>query len=422
MRVRGVSLVIAVVMVLLGAGCDWSQFRFGANHTGSNADNGISVSTVGTLALDWSATTSQPVRVSPAVAGGVVYIGTDGEFLHAYDAAGVRNCSDPPKTCSDIWTGIGAFGAGSSSAGAAGNLVYLGSDVGDLYAFDRGCQVQCDYTWVSTLNGPVTAAPAITGGVVYITSNAESAKLYAFDAAGDPSLCSAGLQICRPLWTAAVAGNDATSPAVADGVVYVAGEEIYAFDRDRHHELFRVAEVVRAAVDRDDRKHRVVVADGGRRHAVRRRGGRQALCVRRGWADELREHDEDVRAAVDGGDRRRDAIVTGLRGRRGVRRFGRRQALCVRRSWADELLERDEDVRAVVDGGDGRPRAFVARARQRRAVRGLRRRQALRVRSARTGQLQRVGADVHSAVVGDDRWRGALLAGNRRRIRVRRFR
>ena len=218
-----------IATVLLAAGCDWTQFRFGPEHTGSNPDNGISVNTVG-VALDWTATLSGPVRVSPVVSAGVVYIGADQQFLHAYDAAGTRSCSAPPKTCTDIWTGIGAFGAGSSSAGVAGNLAYLGSDVGDIYAFDRGCSSQCDYSWVSTLNGPVYSSPAISAGVVYAASYAEEPKLYAFDAAGNPSHCDAQYQICNPLWTAAVGGGVTSSPAVANGIVYIGGDQLYAFD------------------------------------------------------------------------------------------------------------------------------------------------------------------------------------------------
>jgi outer membrane protein assembly factor BamB len=228
MRLRCLSVVIATVV--LAAGCDWTQFRFGSGHTGHNPDNGISVNTVGSLALDWTATMTGPVDGSPAVVGGVVYIGADQQFLHALDAAGTRNCSTPPKACTDIWTGIGAFGARRSSPAVAGNLVYLGSDVGDIYAFDRGCPGQCDYSWVSTLNGPVYSSPAISAGVVYIASYAEESNLYAFDAAGGSAHCDQQYQTCNPLWTAPVGAGVTASPAVANGIVYIGGDQLYAFD------------------------------------------------------------------------------------------------------------------------------------------------------------------------------------------------
>ena len=48
--------------------------------------------------------TGGAVTSSPAVAGGVVYVGaTDGK-LYAFDANGVTGCSGTPKTCTALWT------------------------------------------------------------------------------------------------------------------------------------------------------------------------------------------------------------------------------------------------------------------------------------------------------------------------------
>jgi outer membrane protein assembly factor BamB len=231
MRLR--LLRLAILLTVVATGCDWNQFRFDSDHRGNNPDNGISVSTAGSLALAWSAVPGGPpplLHASPAVASGVVLLAADGQYLRAYDAAGNANCSGVPKVCTDLWSGTGAFGAGFSSPGVAGDLVYVGSNVGDVYAYDRAtCHTTCDYTWLGQLNGAVNSSPSIAGGVVYVTSTAESAKLYAFDAAGSSANCDTTFHICQPLWTGAGPGGD-SSPALANGIVYVGGDKLYAFD------------------------------------------------------------------------------------------------------------------------------------------------------------------------------------------------
>src|SRR5205807_4585203 len=118
----------------------------------------------------------------PAVANGVVYVGSEAHKLYAFSAAGTTNCSGTPKTCTPLWTA------------ATGNAIY--------------------------------SAPAVAGGVVYVGSLDN--KLYAFSAAGTTN-CSGSPKTCTPLWTAAAAGGQ-SSPAVANGVVYNGnGGQMYAF-------------------------------------------------------------------------------------------------------------------------------------------------------------------------------------------------
>src|SRR6185312_2171629 len=75
---------------------------------------------------------------SPAVAGGVVYVGAF-NAVAAFSAAGTTGCSGTPpaRTCTPLWTGDASTGStgGSSSPAVAGGVVYLGSTDGDLYAF-----------------------------------------------------------------------------------------------------------------------------------------------------------------------------------------------------------------------------------------------------------------------------------------------
>jgi outer membrane protein assembly factor BamB len=69
------------------------------------------------------------VRSSPAVANGVVYVGSDDGRLYAFGAGG---CG--AATCAPLWS----YATGSavrSSPAVANGMVYVGSDDGRLYAF-----------------------------------------------------------------------------------------------------------------------------------------------------------------------------------------------------------------------------------------------------------------------------------------------
>jgi outer membrane protein assembly factor BamB len=67
---------------------------------------------------------------SPVVVNGVVYIGGGNgpAKLYAFDAAGVRNCSGTPTICAPLWTGY-ATGKNIlfSSPAVANGVVYIGS-------------------------------------------------------------------------------------------------------------------------------------------------------------------------------------------------------------------------------------------------------------------------------------------------------
>jgi len=74
--------------------------------------------------LLWSAPTGFTIDSSPAVANGVVYVGSYDNYVYAFDAA----------TGQLIWRAPTGFYVESSPAVANG-VVYVGSDDGNLYAF-----------------------------------------------------------------------------------------------------------------------------------------------------------------------------------------------------------------------------------------------------------------------------------------------
>jgi putative pyrroloquinoline-quinone-binding quinoprotein len=66
---------------------DWVQFHFGPDHTGLNPyENVLSPATVGGLTLLWSYQTGGLVTSSPAVANGVVYVGSWDKNVYALNA------------------------------------------------------------------------------------------------------------------------------------------------------------------------------------------------------------------------------------------------------------------------------------------------------------------------------------------------
>jgi hypothetical protein len=189
-----------------------------------------------------------PGSGSPVVANGVLYVpgygdglalASGGAYVSAFDAAGSTDCTGSPKVCVPMWTTTGL----PTSAGNAGSpsisdgVLYIAN--GTLFAFDAAGSTDCSGTptvckplWTaSTSGGPTYGAPSVANGTVFVSS--WYGTLYAFDAAGSTN-CSTAADVttCTPLWTATGLGSIGGTPAVANGVVYVApeGGTLYAFD------------------------------------------------------------------------------------------------------------------------------------------------------------------------------------------------
>jgi hypothetical protein len=67
---------------------NWAEFHFSPSHSGFNPyENMLSRANVGRLGLRWSHTTGGFVESSPAVANGVVYVGSDDNNVYALNAS-----------------------------------------------------------------------------------------------------------------------------------------------------------------------------------------------------------------------------------------------------------------------------------------------------------------------------------------------
>ena len=205
---------------------DWAQFRFANRHKGYNPyENVLNPSTVPGLDIDWTAPVRSHVYSSPAVAGGVVYVGSADRDLFAFPAS----CAGD-ATCTPLWHSSSSGGGStevSSSPAVANGIVYIGSTDSNLYAFPASCgtgDATCTPLWHATAAGQIHSSPAVANGVVYVGS--DDGNLYAF-----PASCGTGDHSCTPLWHATTAGAIHSSPAVANGVVYVGSDDqsVYAF-------------------------------------------------------------------------------------------------------------------------------------------------------------------------------------------------
>src|SRR6266487_2741148 len=131
---------------------DWAQFRFSAQHSGLNPyEQTLDPSNVAQLTAQWSFTTGGSVDSSPAVVGGVVYVGSFDHNVYAIDAAtGAERWSFPTGDIVD------------SSPAVANGVVYVGSFDGRIYAIDA---LTGSMLWDFITRGRVRSSPAVDNGV-----------------------------------------------------------------------------------------------------------------------------------------------------------------------------------------------------------------------------------------------------------------
>ena len=285
--------MVALLAALLMAGCNWSQFRGDAAHTGYQpSESKIGPSTVSSLAEAWTAQLG-PTTSSPVVAGGRLYIGEGGfaraEVIYSvFDAAGQANCSGTPKVCRPLWQVEAIGGNNPETPAVANGLLYVNLDIGFFAAYNvAACEAapQCAPVWVAEASG----TPVVSGGVVYADSFG-SVGISAYDAAGTTNCAvqPGGTRFCEPMWTTS-SDSPVGTVAVAGGVAYASSFDgtLYAYDAAGQHELRRYTEGVCTAVDcvhrqrLDTRRERRTRVHDGRQLAavagVRCCGGRELL-------------------------------------------------------------------------------------------------------------------------------------------------
>ena len=199
----------------------------------------------------WSYETGGEVYSSPAVSGGVVYVGSDnrvyaldgstGERIWRYETGDVV-ISSPAVSGGVVYVGswdnrVYALGASTgdliwsyetgayvlSSPAVSGGVVYVGSVDGRVYALDASTG---DLIWSYETDYRVLSSPTVAGGVVYVGDG----RLYALDA-------STGERI----WSYGTGDRLYSSPAVSGGVVYMGSGDnrVYALDASTGERIWR---------------------------------------------------------------------------------------------------------------------------------------------------------------------------------------
>jgi outer membrane protein assembly factor BamB len=183
------------------ANSSWPMWRHDPAHS-SIGQGGPS-----NLTLAWKFTTNGAVISSPSVADGIVYVGSQDKNIYALGA----------WSGSLIWN-FTTLALIESSPAVANGKVYTGGEDGYVYCLDA---YNGSLLWKTFVNGdqPATfgsillrSSPAISGDIVCIGSM--DGYLYALDANNG-----------NVKWKAKTEGPIASSPAVADGAVYITSQE-----------------------------------------------------------------------------------------------------------------------------------------------------------------------------------------------------
>jgi eukaryotic-like serine/threonine-protein kinase len=155
--------------------------------------------------LLWQFPMPRPVRMTPAVHDGVVYIGGEDGRLHALNA----------DTGEQLWR----FDVGDSvvsSPAVTDDTLYLGSLDNNFYALDSATG---QLRWQFETDGQIYSSPALIDEALYFGSR--DRRLYALSLDGDL------------LWQAETEGEVWSSPAVSSGLVIVGDTDgkLSAFDQ-----------------------------------------------------------------------------------------------------------------------------------------------------------------------------------------------
>ncbi len=262
---------------LSGRAPDGVMFRGGPEHTGVYP-NARPLSSYGGML--WRVQTDGPVRSTPAIGQGMVFVGSGDFHLYALDersgrvlwryradagvtgspalSEGVVYVTDQASTVHavDVETGelVWRVPTGpdrplpwghesgdvwASSPTLVDDVLYVGSGDGHLYALDRATG---QTRWRFATEGRVRSTPAVAEGRVYVGSG--DGRVYALDASSGDLLWRADTEGVS-LFSGDFGFDRRTvqsSPAVADGRVFVGARDgfLYALDAASGRRLWRV--------------------------------------------------------------------------------------------------------------------------------------------------------------------------------------
>ena len=208
----------------------WPMFHHDLNHTGYSTSAPITNYTA------WSYATGSYVLSSPAVVGGMVYVGSDDGNVYCLNGS----------SGALVWSYV-TGGAVSSSPAVTNGIVYVGSDDDNVYALNA---TTGGSVWNYTTGSWVDYSPAVANGAVYVGScdnnvyclNASTGMLVWNYTAGlswsspavgggdvyvglEDGVCCLNGASGMPLWSYMTEGEVDSSPAIAGGMVYVGSDD-----------------------------------------------------------------------------------------------------------------------------------------------------------------------------------------------------
>jgi outer membrane protein assembly factor BamB len=217
---------------------NWSEFGFEPRGGRFNpAERILNTTNVAALKVLWSISDGSSPLTAPAVVNGVVYSGakaldaSTGQVLWASNSFGISPAVSKGTVYIDSFNGLCAYTAAGgtnlwcaaatnytpdapSGAAVVDGIAYFGSALGSVFAIDAATGEQLWSAPISTDNS--ASSPAVANGVVYINGD----DLFAFDA-------KTGVK----LWSSSILGTvNTSSPAVVGGVVYAGGRVVAAFN------------------------------------------------------------------------------------------------------------------------------------------------------------------------------------------------
>ena len=228
---RSIALLVAVTPIVVQG--QSAMFRGSPDHVGVYNSSAPSLSS-----LVWKFKTSGRVLSSPAVVGDVVYIAsTDGSLYAVNRADGTQKWKFDSK------------GPIASSPAVAGGVVIVSSVDGLIYGVDASTGAS---KWTFKTKGERRfTAPGIHGAIpntermpdpfdVFLSSPV-IANGVAYIGSGDQNVYALDVATGAVRWTFATGDVVHASPAVANGVVYIGSwdRNLYALDASTGHERWR---------------------------------------------------------------------------------------------------------------------------------------------------------------------------------------
>jgi len=185
----------------------WAEAGFGAANRGWNPyENTISASNVGTLGLAWTAATTS-IGASPCVVNGIVYVST------LYGIEAFRT-----STGAALWTRLPGSSFYATPAIASG-VIYIGSTQGTMYALSA---VSGAVKWSVAGFGNAFSTVTMVNGIVYAGN--DNGTVYAFAAS------NGALKWSFAADTGTFGSNGIQDTvAVVDGVVYAPSYNGYVY-------------------------------------------------------------------------------------------------------------------------------------------------------------------------------------------------